>query len=116
MENLRHFNGGSTIAVNVEDGAQWIVTGESLITSLTVADGALVKGVLTENADGSLTITAGAGVIPAGTYGGTVQAVGGGTTVGGGVDASGELNVGAAADAMAAEQGAASGETSGNPS
>ena len=58
VENMVYFNGASTIEVNVGDGAEWIVTGESLITKLTVSNGALVKGTLVENADGSLTITA----------------------------------------------------------
>ena len=116
VENKVFFNGASTIAVDVQDGAQWIVTGNSLITSLTVADGAMVKGTLTVNADGTLTLSAGHNIIPAGTYGGTITAVGGGSTVGGGIDASGELNVGAAVDAMAAEQGTASGNASGEAS
>ena len=111
VENLPYFNGASTATVVVEDGAQWIVTDESLITGLTVADGAFVKGALTENADGTLTLTPGNELIPAGAYGGSIEAVGGGTTVGGGIDETGELNVGAAAEAMAAEQGA-SGEAS----
>ena len=106
----------TTIQVNVNDGAQWIVQGESLITGLTVSDGAMVKGTLVENADGTLTLSAGHSIIPAGTYGGTIAAVGGGSTVGGGIDASGELNVGAAVDAMAAEQGTASGNASGEAS
>ena len=114
VENLNYFNGASTIEVNVGDGAEWIVTGESLITKLVVSNGALVKGTLVENADGSLTLTAGNDVIPAGTYGGTITAVGGGVNVGGGVDASGELNVGAAAAAIA--DPAASGEPSGEAS
>jgi hypothetical protein len=109
---MNYFNGASTIQVNVNDGAQWIVQGESLITGLTVSDGAMVKGTLVENADGTLTLTAGGTVIPAGTYGGTISAVGGGATVGGGIDASGELNVGAAVDAMNAEQNGPSGEPS----
>ena len=115
VENLVHFNGASTIEVNVGDGAEWIVTGESLITKLTVANGAFVKGTLVENADGSLTLTAGNDIIPAGTYGGTITAQGGGINVGGGVDASGELNVEAAANAMAAMQNG-SGEPSGGAS
>ncbi len=113
VENMLHFNGASTIEVNVGDGAEWIVTDESLITKLVVANGALVKGNLVENADGTLTLTAGNSVIPAGTYGGTITAQGGGINVGGGVDASGELNVGAAAAAIA---DTGSGEPSGEAS
>lgn len=59
VENLRHYNGVSTIEVSVEDGAVWNVEGESLITKLSVAPGAEVRGHLTVNADGTLTITAG---------------------------------------------------------
>ena len=114
VENKLHYNGAATISVVVEDGAEWNVAGESLITRLTIADGAVVKGTLVENADGSLTLSAGSGVIPAGEYG-TIEAVGGGMNIGGGVDASGELNVEAAANAMAAMQNG-SGEPSGEAS
>lgn len=117
VENLIHFNGVSTAEVVVEDGAVWNVAGESLLTSLVVEDGAVVKGVLTENADGSITLTAGDEEIAAGTYGGNVEAVGGGVNVGGGVDATGALNVEAAAAAIASPaEEAASGEPSGEPS
>lgn len=117
VENLVHFNGVSTAEVVVEDGAVWNVAGESLLTSLVVEDGAVVKGVLTENADGSLTLTAGDEEVAAGTYGGNVEAVGGGVNVGGGVDATGALNVEAAAAAIASPaEEAASGEPSGEPS
>ena len=110
VENMIHYNGSATIAVSVENGAQWNVAGESLITRLSIAEGAVVKGTLTENADGTLTITAGESIIPAGEYG-TIEAVGGGMNIGGGVDASGELNVEAAANAMAEMQnGSASGD------
>ena len=69
VENLLHYNGVSTIEVTVEDGAAWIVAGESLITRLTVANGAAVKGELKVNDDGTLTLTAGETLIPAGEYG-----------------------------------------------
>ena len=114
VENKNHYNGSSTIEVVVEPGAIWNVTGESLITGLTVAEGAIVKGIMTENEDGSITIAAGAGIIPAGSYG-SIEAVGGGTTIGGGLDATGALNVEAAAGAMADMQSGASGEPSQEP-
>ena len=69
VENLPWYNGVSTVEVAVKDGAEWNVAGQSLITKLTVADGAAVRGTLTENADGTLTLTAGDGLIPAGEYG-----------------------------------------------
>ena len=109
VENLVHFNGASTITVTVEPGAEWNIAGESLVTSLTIADGAVVTGKLVENADGSVTITAGKDVIPAGTYGGKVEVVGGAEVAGGGVTADGVLDVGAALDAIEAEQGVAGG-------
>ena len=110
VQNMLHFNGASTIAVNVAAGAEWIVAGESLITSLTVEDGATVLGTLTQNADGSLTLTAGDEAIPAGTYEGGVEAIGGAGSVGGGVTADGTLDVAAAAAAIA-DTGAAASES-----
>ena len=104
VQNKVHFNGVSTLEVNVASSARWNVAGESLLTSLTIENGALVRGTLTQNADGTVTLTAGSTLIPAGTYGGTIVAQGGGVNVGGGVDASGELNVEGAANAMAAQQ------------
>ena len=115
VENKNYYNGSSTIEVVVKDGAIWNVTGESLITGLTIEEGSIVKGILTENADGSITIAAGAGTIPAGSSG-SIEAVGGGSTIGGGLDATGALNVEAAAGAMADMQaGAPSGEPSAEP-
>ena len=114
VENKIHFNGASTISVTVAAGAEWDVAGESLVTSLVIEDGAVVKGSLTENADGSVTITAAASdeTIPAGTYGGTVSVVGGADVAGGGVTAEGVLDVAAAMD----DNGAASDEASAEPS
>ena len=74
MLNHTYYNGYSAINVTVEDGAEWLVTGDSLITYLSVADGALVYGVLTENEDGSLSIAEGTDPIPAGEYGTCVEA------------------------------------------
>ena len=69
VENLPYYNGVSTIEVVVEDGAEWNIAGQSLVTRLSIADGAAVHGTLIENADGTLTITAGDDLIPAGEYG-----------------------------------------------
>ena len=69
VENLPYYNGISTLEVIVQDGGVWNVAGTSIITRLTVADGATVHGTLTENADGTLTLTMGDGIIPAGEYG-----------------------------------------------
>ncbi len=112
VENMVHFNGASTISVTVAAGAEWDVAGESLVTSLVIEDGAVVKGALTVNADGSVTLTAGNDTIPAGAYGGTVEVVGGANVAGGGVTADGVLDIAAAMDTNGADQGAASGEPS----
>jgi hypothetical protein len=42
VENRNHRNGNSSLSVSLTDGAIWKVTGESFITSLMVADGAIV--------------------------------------------------------------------------
>ena len=116
VQNLIHYNGASTIAVTVENGGVWVVSDESLITSLTVAADAVVYGDLVENADGTVTLTPSANVVAAGTYGGTITAVGGADSVGGGVTADGVLDVEtAAAQAQAQGAGAASGEPSAEP-
>lgn len=44
VANKIYFNGNNTIAVNLAAGSTWNVTGESLITSLTVAEGATLNG------------------------------------------------------------------------
>ncbi|MCD7845921.1 MAG: hypothetical protein LUG57_08775, partial [Oscillospiraceae bacterium] len=114
--NKVYYNGTSTASVVVEADGVWVVEEESLLTSLTIEEGATVYGTLTENADGTLTLTASDEVVEAGTYG-TIEAVGGGTNVGGGVTDDGTLDVEAAAaalDASATASGEASGEASGN--
>ena len=72
MENHIYNNGYSGVNVIVEKDGAWTVAGESLINYLKVEG--TVKGELTENADGSLTLTPGNGVIPAGEYGTQVTA------------------------------------------
>ena len=99
VQNKLHYNGASTIAVDVEAGGVWVVAKESLITNLTVANGGVVYGDIIANADGSLTLVPSANIIPAGTYGSAV-AVGGAGSVGGGVTADGVLDVEAAANAV----------------
>lgn len=100
VENLPFYNGASTIDVVVEAGATWKVAGESLVTGLSVAEGATVLGELTENADGTLTLVASDKALAAGSYG-SIAAVGGGENVGGGVTDDGTLDVEAAAGAIA---------------
>ncbi len=62
------YNGFSGINVNVTDGGVWTVEEESLISYLNI-DGGTVYGEITENADGTLTLTPAATAIPAGIYG-----------------------------------------------
>ncbi len=111
--NKVYYNGTSTASVVVEADGVWVVEEESLLTSLTIEEGATVYGTLTENADGTLTLTASDEVVEAGTYG-TIEAVGGGTNVGGGVTDDGTLDVEAAAAALDVTDSSASGEASGN--
>ncbi len=113
VENLPFYNGASTIDVVVEAGATWKVAGESLVTGLSVAEGATVLGELTENADGTLTLVPSDKALAAGSYG-SIAAVGGGENVGGGVTNDGTLDVGAAAAAIAVG-GEASAEPSAEP-
>ncbi len=107
VQNKLHYNGASTITVSVEDGGTWNVAGESLITKLAVADGAVVKGTLTVNADGTLTLTAGDGLIAAGEYG-TIEPAA--------ASASGEASGSASGGASGAASGEASGSASGEAS
>ncbi len=107
VENKNYYNGAATLAVIVEDGAEWNVAGESLITKLTVADGASVKGTLTVNADGTLTLTAGDDLIPAGEYG-TIEPAA--------AAASGEASDSASGEASVETSGEASSNPSGEAS
>ncbi len=52
VANRFYNNGGNTIAVNLTDNAVWNVTGNCLISSLSIADGAAVQG-----ANGTVTMT-----------------------------------------------------------
>ena len=42
--------------VTLQNGAVWNVTGTSILDSLTIGDGCAVNGVITENADGTITV------------------------------------------------------------
>lgn len=73
VANLIHNNGFSAANVTVSDGGVWIVAGEGIINYLKV-DGGTVYGEITENADGTLTITPSASIIADGEYGAAVEA------------------------------------------
>ena len=73
MENHIYNNGYSGANVTVSDGGVWVISGEGIISSLTV-DGGAVYGTITENADGSLTLAPGSEVIADGVYGTVVEA------------------------------------------
>ena len=75
--NTVAYNGIGKIDVTLTNGAVWNVTGECILNSLTVEDGCTVNGTVTENADGTITVspaaaeaaveeTAAAGDMPAG--------------------------------------------------
>ena len=54
--NTPAYNGIGKINVTLDNGAVWNVTGTGIINSLTIIDGT-VNGVVTENADGTLTVS-----------------------------------------------------------
>ena len=56
VENRNFFNGDNTVEVTLSDGAVWNVTAPGIINKLTVGEGCTVNGVVTENADGTLTV------------------------------------------------------------
>ncbi len=72
MMNHIYSNGYAGVNVTVEKDGEWDVTGESLISYLKVEG--TVKGELTENADGTLTLVPSAKTVPAGEYGSYVEA------------------------------------------
>ena len=55
--NTPAYNGYSNITVTLTNGAVWNVTGTSIIGDLEVGDGCTVNGVITENEDGTLTVS-----------------------------------------------------------
>ena len=57
VENRNFFNGDNTVEVTLTDGAVWNVTAPGIINKLTVGDGCTLNGVVTENADGTLTVS-----------------------------------------------------------
>jgi len=56
VENRNFFNGDNTVEVTLSDGAVWNVTAPGIINRLTVGEGCTVNGIVTENADGTLTV------------------------------------------------------------
>ena len=63
--NTPAYNGIGKINVTLTNGAVWNVTGEGIINSLTVEDGCTVNGIVTENADGTITVSPAAVTLPA---------------------------------------------------
>lgn len=59
--NTPAYNGMGKIDVTLENGAVWNVTGKCIINSLTIGDGCTVNGTVTENADGTITVSPAAG-------------------------------------------------------
>ena len=65
VANTPAYNGIGKIDVTLVNGAVWNVVGECIINSLTVEDGCVVNGTVTENADGTLTVTGETAAAPA---------------------------------------------------
>ena len=63
--NTVAYNGLGKIDVTLANGAVWNVTGECIINSLTVGDGCTVNGIVTENSDGTITVSPAAVTLPA---------------------------------------------------
>ncbi len=55
--NTPAYNGIGMIDVTLTNGAVWNVTGTSIINSLTIGDDCTVNGTITENEDGTLTVS-----------------------------------------------------------
>ena len=55
--NTVAYNGIGKIDVTLTNGAVWNVTGECILNSLTVGNGCTVNGTVTNNADGTVTVT-----------------------------------------------------------
>ena len=71
--NTPAYNGIGLIDVTLTNGATWEVSSESIINYLSIAEGCEVKGTLTENEDGTLTLLPSDEVIPAGEYGTKIE-------------------------------------------
>ncbi len=62
--NTPAYNGIGQINVTLENGAVWNVTGECILNSLNVGEGCTVNGIVTENADGTITVSPAAVTLP----------------------------------------------------
>jgi len=47
VENRNHYNGDNDVEVTLEEGSAWTVTGESILSKLTVNEGAVLNGSVT---------------------------------------------------------------------
>ena len=54
--NTPAYNGIGRINVTLTNGAVWNVTDKCIINSLTIGEGCAVNGIVTENADGTITV------------------------------------------------------------
>lgn len=68
VQDLPFYNGQAAAAVTVAEGGAWAVQDTSIVTQLTVAEGALVYGAVTDNGDGSLTLRPAGEPLEPGTY------------------------------------------------
>ncbi len=68
VQNMPFYNGDAAAAVTVAQNGVWVVENTSILTTLTVEEGALVYGELTDNGDGSITLRPSGETLEPGTY------------------------------------------------
>ena len=68
--NTPAYNGIGRINVTLRNGAVWNVTGECIVNSLDIGEGCTVNGTVTENANGTLTVSPAAAPAAGGASGG----------------------------------------------
>lgn len=93
MLNFNYYNGTSQLQVTVNEGGTWTVAEECIVTCLVVENGAVVYGTLTDNGDGTYTLTSSDETVASGTYGTEVSTVGssGEDELSGGMQDSGDM-------------------------
>ena len=68
VQDLPCYNGEASLSVTVSQGGVWAVKDVSVVTELTVEDGGLVYGQITDNGDGSVTLCPDGGTLEPGVY------------------------------------------------
>ena len=68
VQNIPFYNGGASASVTVAQDGVWVVGNVSVLTELSVEEGALVYGELVDNGDGSITLVPSDETLKPGTY------------------------------------------------